>query len=128
MSSNSKLPPFLNQAASPLAAITEGLASLAQRSSEAFKQAQVSNPNGAMADVAKNFRAAVGAQASKLDLVTQEEFQVQRALLEKSMTKLAELTQKIIALEAQIAQNNGLKTPENRASSGIPSAPNSVQN
>ena len=127
MSSNSKLPPFLNQA-SPLSAITEGLSAFAQRSSEAFKQAQASSPNGAMTDVAKNFRAAVGAQASKLDLVTQEEFQVQRALLEKSIAKLAELTQKITDLEAQIVQNNSLKTPENRAASGISAAPNSIQN
>jgi ubiquinone biosynthesis accessory factor UbiK len=123
---NSKLPPFLDQAASsfssPLAAIAEGISTLAQRSSEAFKNAQAANPAGPMADVAKNFRAAVGAQASKLDLVTQEEFQIQRALLEKSMLKLAELTQKISALEAQIAANNALKTPEIRASSGIPAA------
>ena len=127
MSSNSKLPPFLNQA-SPLTAITEGLANLAQRSSDAFKQAQASGPTGAMADVGRNFRAAVGAQASKLDLVTQEEFQVQRALLEKSMVKLAELTQKITDLETRMAQINGLKTPENGASSGTSTSSTTPQN
>jgi ubiquinone biosynthesis accessory factor UbiK len=114
MSIDSKLPPFLNPANGALAGIAEGISALAQRSSEAFKNAQAANASSAsspMADIAKNFRAAVGAQATKLDLVTQEEFQVQRALLEKSMAKLAELTAKINALEAQIAQNNSLKTP-----------------
>ena len=125
MPSNSKLPPFLNQAGSPLAALTEGVAALAQRSSDAFKNAQVNKPSGAMADVAKNFRAAVGAQAAKLDLVTQEEFQVQRALLEQSIKKLAALSTKIADLEAQIAANNALKTPVIRASSGT--APDSAQ-
>ena len=111
MSSNSKLPPFMNEAASSFAAITEGISALAQKSNAAFKQAPANNPGGAIADVAKNLRAAVGAQASKLDLVTQEEFQVQRALLEKAMIKIAELSQKITDLEAQIAQKNSLKTP-----------------
>ncbi len=119
---NSKLPPFLNQAASPLAAITEGISALAQRSSDAFKTAQTANPASAFADVTKNLRAAVGAQASKLDLVTQEEFQIQRALLEKSIAKLAELSAKITDLEAQVATGSGLKSPEIQASSGISAA------
>lgn len=128
---NSKLPPFLNPAHSPVAAITEGLSALAQRSGEAFKQAQTNNPNGplngALTDVAKNFRAAVAAQAGKFDLVTQEEFQVQRALLEKSIAKLSELSAKITVLEAQIAAKNTLETPEIRASSRSDSTPLDTQ-
>jgi ubiquinone biosynthesis accessory factor UbiK len=131
MALNSKLPPFLDQAlnktGSPLAAITEGISALAQRSSDAFKTAQAANPSSAFADVRKNLRAAAGAQASKLDLVTQEEFQIQRALLEKSIIKLAELSKKIADLEAQIAASSHLKTPEIPASSGLYATPPDAQ-
>jgi ubiquinone biosynthesis accessory factor UbiK len=127
MAPNSKLPPFLNQAlnqaSSPLTAITEGISALAQRSSAAFKTAQTANPSSAFVDVTKNLRAAASAQASKLDLVTQEEFQIQRALLERSIVKLAELSAKIADLEAQVAAGSDLKTPETPASSAVYAAP-----
>ena len=127
MNGNSKFPPFLNQAGPPLTAITESIAAFAQRSGEAFKSAQAASPaanSGMAAGFAKNVRAAIGAQAAKLDLVTQEEFQIQRALLEKAIAKHAELNTKIAELEAQAADSYAMKNPEIRASSGTPSNTN----
>ncbi len=48
-------------------------------------------------DLQKNFRAALQAGLSKLDLVTREEFEVQRAVLKRTREKLE-------ALEAKLAE------------------------
>lgn len=51
-------------------------------------------------DVDKSVRLAIQAALSKLDLVTREEFDVQCVVLERTRAQLAELEQRIDALEA----------------------------
>jgi BMFP domain-containing protein YqiC len=50
-------------------------------------------------DVEKNLRAFLGASLGRLDLVTREEFDLQREALERARTRLAELEAKIAELE-----------------------------
>lgn len=50
-------------------------------------------------DVEKNVRALLTATFSKLDLVTREEFDVQREVLSRARQKLTELEARIAALE-----------------------------
>lgn len=52
-------------------------------------------------DVDKSIQLAIQAALSKLDLVTREEFDVQCAVLERTRAQLAELEQRIEALEAR---------------------------
>lgn len=54
-------------------------------------------------DFEKNARAMMTNAFSRLDLVTREEFDVQREVLSRSRQKLAELEARIASLEAQIA-------------------------
>lgn len=51
------------------------------------------------ADVVKNMRATLESGLSKLDLVTREEFEVQRAVLARTREKLERLEAQIKALE-----------------------------
>ena len=61
----------------------------------------------ARTDVEKNFRAVLHSGFSKLDLVTREEFDVQRAVLLRTREKLALLERVLGDLEARIdAQAN----------------------
>lgn len=55
-------------------------------------------------DFEKNARALLSSAFSKLDLVTREEFDVQREVLARSRQKLAELEARIAALEAELNQ------------------------
>ncbi|MDR2015823.1 MAG: accessory factor UbiK family protein [Azoarcus sp.] len=48
----------------------------------------------------KNVKAALACATSKLDLVSREEFEVQRDLLLKTLDRLAELETRVAALEA----------------------------
>ena len=57
------------------------------------------------ADLSKNFRASLEAGLAKLDLVTREEFDVQRAVLARTREKLNRLEQQVEALEAQRTQS-----------------------
>ncbi|MCB1759238.1 MAG: accessory factor UbiK family protein [Gammaproteobacteria bacterium] len=50
-------------------------------------------------DLQKNFRAVLEAGLRKLDLVTREEFDVQRAVLARTRDKLEQLEQQLAALE-----------------------------
>ncbi len=50
-------------------------------------------------DMEKNLRAALGAFFSRLDLVTREEFDVQRALLENARERLARLEARMAELD-----------------------------
>lgn len=59
---------------------------------------------GPAADIEKNMRALLAGLFSRLDLVTREEFDVQREVLARTRTKLAELEQKVAALEADTAR------------------------
>ena len=54
-------------------------------------------------DVEKNVRAVLSNMFSRLDLVTREEFDVQREVLLRTRERLAELEQKIAAMERRDA-------------------------
>jgi BMFP domain-containing protein YqiC len=53
-------------------------------------------------DLEKNLRAAAQATFAKLDLVTREEFDVQRKLLARSRAKLERLEKQVAELEAKL--------------------------
>lgn len=55
---------------------------------------------GPAADIEKNLRVLLQSAFSRLDLVTREEFDVQREVLARTRAKLAELEAKLAALEA----------------------------
>lgn len=57
--------------------------------------------NSPAADVEKNLRAMLLAWFDRLDLVTREDFDVQRRLLERAHAKLADLEARIAELEAR---------------------------
>lgn len=50
-------------------------------------------------DVEKNVKALLGSTFSKLDLVTRDEFERQRELLEKALVKIETLEQRLAQLE-----------------------------
>ncbi len=56
-------------------------------------------------DLEKNLHAAMQGVFSRMDLVTREEFEVQRDLLARSRTKLEQLEKQIAELEALLKQN-----------------------
>lgn len=56
----------------------------------------------ARADLAGNFRAALQAGLRKLDVVTREEFDVQRAVLLRTRERIEQLEQQVTALERQL--------------------------
>ncbi len=56
-------------------------------------------------DMEKNFHAVLQGTLGKLDLVTREEFEVQKAVLTKTRTKLEDLEIRVAALEKQHNQN-----------------------
>jgi ubiquinone biosynthesis accessory factor UbiK len=54
-------------------------------------------------DLEANFKAVLGSQLSKLDLVTRQEFDVQAAILERTRAKLTELESRLKDLEAKVS-------------------------
>lgn len=52
------------------------------------------------ADLERNLRAMLGAWFARLDLVSREEFDVQREVLARTRARLAELEKKVAELEA----------------------------
>ena len=56
--------------------------------------------NSPLQDVEKNVKAALGTAFTKLDLVTREEFDVQREVLARTRSKLEALEARIAELEA----------------------------
>jgi ubiquinone biosynthesis accessory factor UbiK len=56
--------------------------------------------NSPARDLEKNARALLASGFSKLDLVTREEFEVQREVLARTREKLAELERRVAHLEA----------------------------
>ncbi len=54
-------------------------------------------------DVEKNIKAVLGTAFGKLDLVTREEFDVQREVLAHARQKLGELEARVAELEARLA-------------------------
>jgi hypothetical protein len=67
---------------------------LGDRINEAFRDSPA-------ADVEKNLRAMLLAWFDRLDLVVREDFEVQKKLLERAQSKLAELEARIGELEAR---------------------------
>jgi len=57
-------------------------------------------------DLEKNVRAVLSSVFSRLDLVTREEFDVQREVLLRARERLAELEQRVAELERQRASGN----------------------
>lgn len=60
------------------------------------------------ADIEKNVKAMMTSAFSRLDLVTREEFDVQREVLSRSRQKLGELEARIASLEAKLTQRGPL--------------------
>jgi BMFP domain-containing protein YqiC len=67
---------------------------LRQKIDEAFRASPAQ-------DIEKNLRALLAAWFDRLDLVLREDFEVQKQLLERAQTKLAELEARIAELEAR---------------------------
>ena len=59
--------------------------------------------NSPARDLEKNARALLASGFSRLDLVTREEFDVQKEVLARTREKLAELEQRVVRLEAELA-------------------------
>lgn len=57
--------------------------------------------NTPVADFEKNLRAVLTAQFSKLDLVTRDDFEIQKALLSRAQERLAALEQRLAEIEGQ---------------------------
>lgn len=55
-------------------------------------------------DMEKNVHALLQSALSKLDLVSREEFEVQKAVLAKTRSRLEDLEKKVAELEKQLAQ------------------------
>ncbi|WP_394754377.1 accessory factor UbiK family protein [Crenothrix sp.] len=53
-------------------------------------------------DMDKNFHAILQSALGRLDLVTREEFEVQKAVLAKTRAKLDALEKRVLAIEAQV--------------------------
>jgi len=54
------------------------------------------------ADLERNFEALLGSTFEKLQLVTREEFDVQRRVLERTREKLSRVEAELVALEARV--------------------------
>lgn len=54
---------------------------------------------GPAADIEKNVKAALGGLFNRLDLVTREEFEIQREVLARTREKLVQLEAKVAELE-----------------------------
>ena len=60
-------------------------------------------------DLGSNFKSALQAGLRKLDVVTRDEFDVQRLVLLRTREKIEQLEQQVIALERQLAAPPGGK-------------------
>jgi BMFP domain-containing protein YqiC len=58
--------------------------------------------NNLKEDMDKNFHAILQSAFNRLDLVTREEFEVQKAVLAKTRSKLEALEKRIAEIEAQV--------------------------
>jgi BMFP domain-containing protein YqiC len=67
---------------------------LNQRISEALRQSPA-------ADLEKNLRALLAGWLDRFDLVSREDFEVQKKLLERAQSKLAELEARIAVIEGR---------------------------
>lgn len=55
-------------------------------------------------DLEKNVKAMLGSTFGKLDLVTREEFDIQRELLRRALEQIAVLEQRVAALEEKLSK------------------------
>jgi BMFP domain-containing protein YqiC len=55
-------------------------------------------------DIERNLRAMLGAWFDRMNLVLREDFEVQRKLLERAQSRLAELEARVAELEARAAR------------------------
>ncbi|MGO4382154.1 accessory factor UbiK family protein [Pseudoduganella sp. RAF53_2] len=62
--------------------------------------------NSPAKDIEKNVKAMMTQGFAKLDLVTREEFDIQRQMLEKTRAKLELVEQRLAELEAKLADDN----------------------
>ena len=63
--------------------------------------------NSPVRDIEKNVKAMLGSAFSRLDLVTREEFDVQREVLAHARQKLSELEARVAELEARLGEGSG---------------------
>lgn len=67
-------------------------------------------------DVEKNFHAILQSALARLDLVSREEFEVQKAILAKTHQKLEALEQRVAEIEQQVLkQEDDVKQPKSSA-------------
>ncbi len=69
---------------------------------------------GPAADIEKNLRAMLGGLFSRLDLVTREEFDVQREVLLRTRARLEELEKKVAGLEREASGSAAVPGPDGR--------------
>ena len=62
-------------------------------------------------ELQQNFKSVLQSGLAKLDLVTREEFEVQREVLLRTREKLEALQQTVAELESQLAQSDPLPPP-----------------
>ena len=62
-------------------------------------------------ELQQNFKAVLQTGLARLDLVTREEFDVQRAVLLRTRERLEELQRTVAGLEAQLGQDATSQTP-----------------
>lgn len=62
--------------------------------------------NSPARDLEKNVKAVLTSAFTKLDLVTREEFEVQREVLAHARTRLAELEHRVAELEAKLGASS----------------------
>ncbi len=58
-------------------------------------------------DLRRNLRAAIGAQLNRLDLVSRDDYEVQRAVLLHARDQLDQLKARVDALESELARLRG---------------------
>jgi BMFP domain-containing protein YqiC len=63
-------------------------------------------------DVEKNFHAILQSALSRLDLVSREEFEVQKAVLAKTRQKLEALEKRVAEFEQQVLSQEEVKQPK----------------
>ncbi|MGZ8947670.1 MAG: ubiquinone biosynthesis accessory factor UbiK [Methylococcaceae bacterium] len=64
--------------------------------------------NNLKEDMEKNFRAILQSTLAKLDLVTREEFEVQKLVLAKTRSKLEDLEKRVAHMEQQMVNSDGV--------------------
>ncbi|MDY0071335.1 MAG: accessory factor UbiK family protein [Thauera sp.] len=60
--------------------------------------------NSPVADLEKNAKALLGSTFGKLDLVSREEFDIQRELLRRALEQIDQLERRVAVLEQQVLQ------------------------